>query len=265
MIIFLYVIINKVIDMVLLKIIIGIVIALFVLLLIFSIIINIFYKPIYKKIVGRAGEHWVKKRLSELPQDTYYVLNNIMISAQNTTHQIDHIVVSKYGIFVIEAKQYTGYIVGNKYDKKWTRKVGKKTYYYLNPIRQNYGHVKSICELLNIEEDKVFNIVCVPSTAKLKVENDGELTRYYNLTERILSYKTEIIDNPEYIYNFLYNANITDKEVRKEHGKYVNQIREENESKCPKCGGTLVIREGKYGEFIGCSNYPKCKFTSNIK
>lgn len=29
---------------------------------------------------------------------------------------------------------------------------------------------------------------------------------------------------------------------------------------CPKCGGKLVKRKGKYGEFIGCSNYPKCHY-----
>ncbi len=31
--------------------------------------------------------------------------------------------------------------------------------------------------------------------------------------------------------------------------------------KCPRCGGVLVRRNGKYGEFIGCSNFPKCRFT----
>ncbi len=30
---------------------------------------------------------------------------------------------------------------------------------------------------------------------------------------------------------------------------------------CPKCGGKLVMREGKYGTFIGCSNFPKCRYT----
>ena len=30
--------------------------------------------------------------------------------------------------------------------------------------------------------------------------------------------------------------------------------------KCPKCGGQLIHRNGKYGIFIGCSNYPKCKY-----
>jgi len=34
---------------------------------------------------------------------------------------------------------------------------------------------------------------------------------------------------------------------------------------CPKCSGKLMERTGKYGKFLGCSNYPKCKYTENIK
>jgi len=34
---------------------------------------------------------------------------------------------------------------------------------------------------------------------------------------------------------------------------------------CPKCGGKLEERVGKYGKFLGCSNYPKCQYTENIK
>ena len=33
---------------------------------------------------------------------------------------------------------------------------------------------------------------------------------------------------------------------------------------CPKCGGALQIRNGKYGQFYGCSNYPRCKYTKKI-
>jgi DNA topoisomerase I len=35
------------------------------------------------------------------------------------------------------------------------------------------------------------------------------------------------------------------------------------EGKCPRCGGNLVEREGKFGKFLGCRNYPKCKFTKS--
>lgn len=33
---------------------------------------------------------------------------------------------------------------------------------------------------------------------------------------------------------------------------------------CPKCGGMLREVNGKFGKFLGCSNYPKCKFTKKI-
>jgi DNA topoisomerase-1 len=33
------------------------------------------------------------------------------------------------------------------------------------------------------------------------------------------------------------------------------------EEKCPKCNSALILKEGRYGKFIACSNYPKCKFT----
>ncbi len=35
--------------------------------------------------------------------------------------------------------------------------------------------------------------------------------------------------------------------------------------KCPECGGELVIRKGRFGEFISCSNFPKCKYTRNLE
>jgi len=34
---------------------------------------------------------------------------------------------------------------------------------------------------------------------------------------------------------------------------------------CPKCGGQLIERSGKFGKFLGCENYPKCKYTKDIK
>lgn len=35
--------------------------------------------------------------------------------------------------------------------------------------------------------------------------------------------------------------------------------------KCPECGGELVKRKGRYGEFIACLNFPKCKYSRNLK
>ena len=217
-----------------------------------------------KQIIGWFGEHWTKQALKKLPKNEYKILNNVFIETNGITHQIDHVVVSSYGIFSIETKQYNGFITGNKYDKNWIRHAGKNKYYYTNPIRQNYGHVKALSELLNIDESKIFNDVCIPSKATLKVEHDGELVRYDTLADKVLSYKEIMIKNVDEIVKTINNNNITDKNIKKEHIQNIkNNIINKDNNKCPKCGGQLVERTGKYGRFIGCSNYPKCKYTRN--
>ena len=216
----------------------------------------------YKQIVGWFGEHWTKKALDKLPKDKYKIINDLLISVNGLTHQIDHVIISQYGIFSIETKQYNGYITGNKYDKNWVRHAGKNKYYYTNPIRQNYGHCKALSELLNLEESKIYNIVCIPSNAKLKIEHDGEIVRYDTINEKILSYQKEALENTEEIYNKLISNNIKDKKIKREHINNIkNNVSKIDDSKCPKCGGNLIERSGKYGNFIGCSNYPKCKYT----
>ncbi|MCX7706208.1 MAG: type I DNA topoisomerase [bacterium] len=40
---------------------------------------------------------------------------------------------------------------------------------------------------------------------------------------------------------------------------------EKIDKNCPECGHTLVVRKSKYGKFIGCSNFPKCRYTEKVK
>ena len=219
----------------------------------------------YKKIIGFMGEFWVKTELIKLPKKDYLILNNLMLKANNTTHQIDHVVLSKYGIFVIETKNYDGLITGDKYKDKWCQHLGKNKYYFNNPIHQNYGHIKALEEVLNIDKDKFISIICMSNRAKIKV-NDKNVVQLDDLKNLIKSYDKEILT--ENLYNLkgiLLSKNITDKDSKKTHIKEIKEnikLKEEKENDmiCPKCGGKLVKRSGKYGDFIGCSNYPKCKY-----
>ena len=56
------------------------------------------------------------------------------------------------------------------------------------------------------------------------------------------------------------------KEANRQHKQDAYIAREQkyealSSGKCPRCGGTLILRNGRYGEFYGCSNSPKCRFT----
>ena len=100
----------------------------FVTLLILSILADI----LYPKFRGFMGEFWVKQELKKLPMDKYIVLNDIMVKQNNSTHQIDHLISSQFGIFVIEMKNYYGLILGEEHKDKWIQYLGKKKSYFLN-------------------------------------------------------------------------------------------------------------------------------------
>ena len=147
----------------------------------------------YKKIAGFLGEFFVRTELNKLPKENYLILNNIMISSSKGTNQIDHIVISKYGIFVIETKNYAGLITGNEYKDKWTQHLGKNKYSFHNPIHQNYGHIKALEEILKLKEDKFISIICMSNQAKIKV-NAKNVTNTNNIANLIHSYKNEILN-----------------------------------------------------------------------
>ena len=91
--------------------------------------------------------------------------------------------------------------------------------------------------------------------------------RLYLREKRNYKYKEEVLSDleKEEIYNKILSSNIGDKETRKEHVISIRQERIDVQNKvdaniCPKCGGNLLERKGKYGVFKGCNNYPKCRF-----
>ena len=118
----------------------------------------------HNKIMGYMGEFWVNRELNKLPKDKYRILKDIMIKIDDRTCQIDHIVVSHYGIFVIETKNYSGLITGSSKSEKWCMHLGKNKYYFHNPLYQNYGHIKALESLLNINFPIYFQ-TCVTAAA----------------------------------------------------------------------------------------------------
>ena len=138
---------------------------LFVIVIFFS-ILNSFIP----KIKGYLGERDVSNRLSKLNSSNYKVINNLMLQVGNKTTQIDHIVVSNYGIFVIETKNYKGWIIGNEYDEYWKQVIYKRTEKLYNPVKQNYGHIMALKGVLkNFKDLNYISIVAFTTKADLKV------------------------------------------------------------------------------------------------
>lgn len=221
------------------------------------------------KIKGYFGEKSVAFFLTRLDQTKYMIINNIMLQEGNRTSQIDHVVVSNYGVFVIETKNYKGWIIGDEYDDYWKQVIYKRREKFRNPIKQNYGHVQALREKLSDYPDINFiPIVVFTTKADLKVTTKSEVVYTINLAKTIKKYASEQINDAdkEKIYMRLLSLNVDNNENRKAHVQAIHSNLQESRNKtdnniCPKCGGTLIEKNGKYGRFKGCSNYPKCRFT----
>lgn len=219
-------------------------------------------------IKGKLGEAEVARRLSYLPKNEYRLINNVLLKTDRGSVQIDHIVVSIYGIFVIETKNYKGWIYGSENSEKWTQYLYKKEYSFHNPISQNYSHIVALKKILRMDEHKFISIVVFSSNSNLKVHTLTPVVYIFELNKTIKNYTKQRlhISKLDKIVAKINSLNIDSKNNRKSHIKSVqHNIHIINSTlhsgKCPKCGGKLVERKSKYGIFLGCSNYPKCKFT----
>ena len=222
---------------------------------------------------GRIGEHRVAHILGRLPKDRYQVINDLLLrTSSGSTTQIDHVVISQYGIFVIETKFYKGWIYGGENSEFWTQNIYGNKYTLRNPILQNAGHVRVLRQMLKDYGDIPFiPIVAFSRQATLGVSS-GTPVIYWNQIRKVIGQFKEKRIAPDAvtgIYNKLIESNIPDsKESRREHIRNVRSYEDRRNiavasGKCPRCGGNLVLRHGKYGSFYGCSNYPRCKFTTH--
>jgi len=225
--------------------------------------------------IGAVGESIAAKYLIKLPEHEYKVFNNIYLKCGNGSIQIDHLIISIYGIFVIETKNYSGWIFGSENKKSWTQIIYKNKSNFRNPIIQNRSHINSLKYLLfDYKCLKYFPIIVFTGSAELKKIDTITPVIYENkLYHYILRSKEEQIIGFDQMNEIITKINdniIQDKNIDIIHVQNINKSIHKKEQKiksmiCPKCDGTLVIRNGAYGKFYGCSNYPKCKFTVNDK
>lgn len=215
--------------------------------------------------IGKLGEWKVKLALGRNIENEKYVINNLILTGKNgRTSQIDHVLINSNGIFVIETKNYAGRIYGQANQIEWTQvlaggNVSNKMY---NPIKQNATHVHKVKELLK-EDFPIYSIIvfvrgnteyinanCVYDIREMKeyisISSDRQLTaEQINRAYEILRQAKE-------------KNNVSDEE----HIQNIEKLQEDiSNHLCPRCGAKLIERNGKYGLFLGCSNFPNCKYT----
>ncbi len=215
-------------------------------------------------VKGYLGELSVRILLGLLNKNDYVVLHDVMIpGAKMETSQIDHIVISRQGVFVIETKNYSGWIFGSESSKYWTQVQYRKKYQFYNPILQNQGHVAALRALLDEYPDVPFHPVVV-FTLKAefkKLDITSPVIRNSALLKFIRQPRDQVLTQEQIhsIRQAIREANQPGRLDRKEHAKRIQNLASANI--CPRCSGNLIERTGKNGRFLGCSNFPACRYT----
>lgn len=147
---------------------------------------------------GRFGESKVNAAIKiALNGHDYRLIRDVILPTQTGTTQIDHVVISKYGIFVVETKNYSGWIFGGEYQKVWKQTLFNKKTSFQNPLRQNYKHTATIVELLGIDQAKVFSIIVFVGESEFKTPMPDHVTDIAGMVSYINSKRVELFTSDE--------------------------------------------------------------------
>ncbi|AQQ54033.1 NERD domain-containing protein [Planococcus lenghuensis] len=225
------------------------------------------------QVKGYLGEMGIRFALRGLGKENIEILNDITLQNGNKTAQIDHIVIGRNGIFVIETKNYQGWIFGSEKNAKWTQTIYKSKRQFQNPIHQNYGHIKTLEQYLPDYVQPIVSIVAFTNSGTLKkidvtsdhihvVQTDGVVPVIKSYTEERFSQR-KVHEIADQIRTFsLRGRTVKQQHVATIQADQQQKAKDMSQGICPKCGQPLVARTGKRGSFTGCSAFPKCRFTA---
>lgn len=218
---------------------------------------------------GKRGEWLVATRLKMGLADEYIILNDIYLPLPDgTTTQIDHIVVSQYGVFVVETKTYSGWIFGDEKSKDWTQSIYRKKSRFQNPMRQNYRHICALANNLGIDKSYFRGVVVFTENCTFKTEMPAEVVYLSQVVRYITSFQQPIIkirqvsELAEVIGEW---QSTVSEERRSKHVENLKKshgpVKEGENSVCPYCGGEMVLRKSRKNgtSFYGCKAYPRCR------
>jgi hypothetical protein len=247
------------------------------------VIAALFKSAWFKGFIGEAMVNMAARL--RLDKNDYHLIKNVTIPTEDGTTQIDHIIVSRYGIFVVETKNMKGWIFGNERQKTWTQQIYRSKHRFQNPLHQNYKHTKILEAALGLEPDKLFSVVVFVGDSTFKTQMPENVTygggyiRHIKAKTQILLTESEVQQVIQQIADGRLKSSI---KTHRQHAKHVREIVaaktgviapqpvSASSKACSKCGSAMVLRTSKKGpetgnQFWGCSTFPKCRMVSEFE
>lgn len=140
------------------------------------------------------GEVLVSSEIHKYETPPYHLFNNVTLKENGETTQIDHILITKNGIFVIETKHYAGWIFGSPRNKTWQQSIYNYRSKFPNPIFQNQKHIQFLSRLFKLKSNFYTNLVIFSGSAEFKTDLGENVIKLKDLKHFIRKEGTEKIN-----------------------------------------------------------------------
>jgi hypothetical protein len=214
-----------------------------------------------RKMWNRAGRR----------NDSFRRYIGLIVPDERGTTEIDEVLVTPAGVFVVEKKDFGAWIYGNEKDEYWTAAYrNREKHRFQNPIRQNYRHLKALQDFLKLPRSSLTPIVVFSSRSRLMTALPPQVMGE-NYIEFVRGVE-EVALSPEDFDAICAGLDglsaKSDSAALSRHVEGLN-ARFSSATFCPKCSGTLVRRQSRTRGneqyfFYGCSNFPSCRYVRNI-
>lgn len=235
------------------------------------------FLPRFTFVKGILGEFQVNIIAKlQLDKNIYHLIKNVTLPTKDGgTTQLDHIIVSPYGVFVIETKNMKGWIYGGKNDRQWNQKIYRHSQKFQNPLLQNYKHTETLRITLGLDTDKVFSLIVFIGDSQFKTNMPDNVVYAGEYVDYIKSKTTKVFTDLEVrsICSQIESGRLSPTiKTHINHVKHVKSIVEQKQQSldknaCHKCGSPMIIKTARESgnQFFACSAFPKCKTTRPIK
>lgn len=238
---------------------------------------------------GEVGEDIIYNDLDRLEGRKAFLPNCYIPRYTGRTTEIDLIFLHESGVYVIESKNYSGWIFGDEEQEYWTQclrnaegRTEQNQFY--NPLWQNETHIYALIELLQDDAFPYYSYVVFGDDCELKdvhlTSGNHHVTYYRYLLQDVSKNAHQMgkclsDEKMDELYAALVGFTQVSDEQKAQHIEEVRVwqypvVQPDGTWTCPRCGGVLVERIAQRGSragnrFWGCSNYPECKFIYDDK
>ena len=207
-----------------------------------------------------------------LKSKDYRVINNIYLASSFGEIQCDYVIVSQFGIFIVETFDHEGSIEGAEWQATWNiiKDKGKKRSLD-NPLQQIESYKKVLVNLLGISKYEIFPVIVVTGAVHFKSKLVENMTYGKGYLDFILGKKRPILSlaKTQQIINLIESEQLSSSRNK---SVTINASSTNNQAalkQCPSCGGDMVIELIKNGSNVGqqllrCTLYPTCRGSETL-